>query len=463
MQKENNILSGSLFGTDGIRGRPGRYPLNKKMLLRIATGFADYLNQGNKKKERLKVVIGKDTRLSGEKIQQFLAEAFISRGIDVILAGTITTPGLSYLTRSLSCAMGVVVSASHNKPTDNGIKVFDSRGCKISVEQEKEIERIIFAAAENPLLSKMSASSNRKGKVSLLKDGYQRYLNFLRSTAKGLNLKGFKIAVDCAWGAASPFAKELFVSLGARVYSIHDSPSGHHINKGGALNPEILKRLVVKTNSAMGLALDGDADRGIIIDEEGKVLDGDFILAIMASYFKRHKKLARDTIVTTAMSNFGLRSFLASQNIKTIITDVGDKHVLDALIKHGLNLGGEQSGHIIFRDYSPAPDGLLTALQVLRALKDSGMTLSKLSSCISKFPQVLINVAVREKKPFEQLPLLCAKLDHFNRQLADSGRILLRYSGTESLARVMVEGKDKKTITEIAQVLAEHIRQEIGA
>jgi len=457
MFKKDALNLNHLFGTDGIRGTPGKYPLTPHMLARIAYGLADYLvfNPGLRPQRKPRVIIGRDTRLSGKKIESFLVDAFVSHSVDVYLCGAITTPGLSVLVRKYNCSLGVMISASHNKPTDNGIKIFNSQGQKLNSQQEKAIEEIVFNQTV-PTKPKGSAKS------ITLKDSHHCYVEFLASTVKGLNLKGVKICLDCAFGAASPFAREVFHRLGATVYSIHDKPSGRHINKGGAINPVRLQKLVIKTKADIGVALDGDGDRGVLIAENGLILDGDYILTIMADYLKSQNLLNKDTVVTTVMSNFGLRSFLASIGVKTIITDVGDKYVLDALLRYGLNLGGEQSGHIIFKDYSFAPDGLLTSLQLLKVMKATGKKLSELAQKMRKFPQILLNIKVKEKRPFESFLTLQERLKYFNRQLENQGRILLRYSGTEPLARVMVEGKDEDMITSIANTLAEHIKREIG-
>jgi len=462
------IRKDTLFGTDGIRGTPGVYPLSDGMIYKIGSGIASYIStRGGLKKgqplksheKRLKVVIGKDTRLSGHKIEAMLADSIKERGIDVLLAGIITTPGLSFLTKNLKADMGIMISASHNKATDNGVKFFSSRGAKLSCEEEKQIEDIIF----DSLMHDTSKDSQVSiGAIAKIRDAQAKYVKFLSSTLEGLDLNGVRIALDCAFGAASGFAKKLLKNLGANVYSINDKPQGDNINLGGAINPSFLKELVLKVKADIGIAVDGDGDRGILVDEKGQVLDGDFTMAIMAKHLLKKNRLPKNTIVTTVMSNFGLRAFLTEIGAKIHLTDVGDKYVLEALLKNNLNFGGEQSGHIIFLDYLFTPDGLLTALQVLKVMKDSGCILSELSKCISKFPQVLVNVRVKERKPFEEMPSVGEKLRHFNEQLNDEGRILLRYSGTESLARVMVEGRNKDEIQNIADSLANEIRQEIG-
>jgi phosphoglucosamine mutase len=447
-----------LFGTDGIRGTPGVYPLTDQMLSVIAGAIAQSVLSLRRTKKKSKIVVGKDTRLSGESIEKMLAESIRAFGIDVLLAGTITTPGLAFFVKELKADAGIMISASHNKATDNGIKFFNSQGHKFSEQEEERVEDIIF----NDLVSRPQASSWGKGKVRKIKNAQERFVRFLVSTVKGLDLTGLKIALDCAWGAAAPFAKKLFTDLGAEVESIHDQPLGHKVNEGGAIDPSILKKLVLDSAADIGIAVDGDGDRGILVDEKGQVLDGDCALAIIARYLKQKNRLAKDTVVGTLMSNYGLKVSLEESGIKMICTNVGDKYVLEALLKNNLSLGGEQSGHIIFLDYLATPDGLLTALQMLGVMRESKTPLSQLRKCMTKFPQILVNVRVREKRPFEQMSVLDEKLKMFLVQLKDQGRVLLRYSGTEALARVMVEGPDRELIENIAQSLAGQIKEEIG-
>lgn len=449
-----------LFGTDGIRGTPGVYPLTDGMIYKIGSGIARFLSSYKKEsKNKRKAVIGKDTRLSGQRIQSILAEAINAQGIDVLQVGIIASPGLSFLTKHFDADMGIMISASHNKASDNGIKFFNSKGHKLSCQEEEKLEKIIFEGLTNQTAE---LRSKRKGKVRIVKDAQAKYVKFLTSTLEGLNLKGMRIAIDCACGAASLFAKKLFNRLGAKVYAINDKPQGDSINQGGALDPGSLKDLVLKSGAHIGIAVDGDGDRGILVDEKGEILDGDFIMAIIARYLIEKNKLAQNAIVTTVMSNYGLRTSIEESGGQAIITDVGDKYVLEALLKNNLNFGGEQSGHIIFLEYLPTPDGLLTGLQLLKLMQNKKFTLSELRKCMTKFPQVLVNVKVKEKKPFEEMSSLNEKLSSFTEQLKNEGRILLRYSGTEPLARVMVEGKNKELIEEIANSLASEIRQEIG-
>lgn len=458
--KSAKIDKEKLFGTDGIRGTPGVYPLTDEMISKIGFGIARYLRTHRGLAWRRKVVIGKDTRASGHKIENLLADSITRLGIDCLLVGTITTPGLSYLTKELKADMGIMISASHNKATDNGIKFFNSKGHKLSAKEEETVEEVIFDSVTHEVKNHLRI---RNGRSRTVKNAQSRYVKFLISTVEGINLKGITIALDCAFGAASAFARKLFKKLGARVYCINDAPQGDNINIGGAIDPSFIKTLVLKVRADIGVAVDGDGDRGILVNDKGEVLDGDFILAIIARFLYKKNRLAQNTVVGTVMSNLGLKVSLDEIGAKIITTPVGDKYVLEALLKHNLSLGGEQSGHIIFLEYLSSPDGLLTALQTLKVMRETKARLSELSKCITKFPQLLINVKVREKKPFEEMASVIEKLDRFNSQLKDEGRILLRYSGTEPLARVMVEGRNKNLVQEIADSLAGQIKQEIGA
>ncbi len=450
-----------IFGTDGIRGTPGTYPLTDGMVFKIGGSVARLLHYKRKEKDSpLKVIIGKDTRLSGYRIETILSDAVSSYGVDVVLAGIIPTPGLAFLVKELSADMGIMISASHNKPTDNGIKFFSSGGYKILPQDEEWIEEIIF---NNLIHSFVDLTCQTRGEISPFEPADSLYLNFLKSILGNLDLEGMKVCLDCCCGATATFARRLFEQLKAQVISINDSPCGENINRGGAMNPEILKGLVVNSRSDIGFAFDGDGDRMILVDEEGSILDGDYILAIIAGYLLKNQRLPKDTIVATVMSNYGLKLAIEKLGGNIIFTDVGDKYVLESLIKNNLNLGGEQSGHIILLEHSPTPDGLLTALKIIKILKEQNTSLSELAKCFKKMPQILVNVKVKEKKPFDSIPSVWEAISDSNTRLKDKGRLLLRYSGTEPLARIMVEGEDENSIAEIAHSLAARIKEEIGA
>ncbi len=447
-----------LFGTDGIRGTPGEYPLTPDMIAGIMKAVASRIPAA-RGAHRPSIAIGKDTRLSGDFIEETLVSAITGCGVDAVLVGTITTPGLSYLTSALDCDAGVMISASHNKPSDNGIKFFNATGHKFSPSDEAAVEAIVFGSVQ-PCAA--GAATALTGRVRRIEDAQDRYVTFLQSTVDGLDLTGFKIALDCAWGAAAPFARRLFTGLGAEVTAIHDKPSGHSINDGGAVKPEVLKKLVLASGAHIGVAVDGDGDRGILVNERGEVLDGDCTMAIIGRHLLQNNRLPKKAIVATVMSNLGLKAALEEFGGRMVVTGVGDKHVLQALLENGLSVGGEQSGHVIFFDYLSTPDGLLTALQILKVMKETGRTLADLGACMVRFPQILVNVKVRERKPFEEIPALQERMDSYHTQLSSDGRILLRYSGTELLARVMVEGRNRELIETIAHSIADHIRQDIG-
>ncbi|MFH1996291.1 MAG: phosphoglucosamine mutase [Candidatus Omnitrophota bacterium] len=449
-----------LFGTDGIRGTPGEYPLTDEMIFRIGSGVAHHLRKIQKENVKQKIVIGKDTRATSSHLEGILATTITVHNIEALGAGFITTPGLSFLVKKTGADMGIMISASHNRAQDNGIKLFDTQGFKLSEVEEADIEDMIFS---DEVHAPDDISTFPKHQPAPLKSARKDYVNFLLSTMEGFDLKGVKVALDCACGATSPFAKRVLKDLGAAVFAINDKPHGDNINTGGALDPEELCDLVLTKKADMGLALDGDGDRGIVVDDKGNILDGDRILAIAARYLLKKGRLAKKTVVATVMSNIGLRQAIAESGGKIICTKVGDKYVLEEIRKNDLTLGGEQSGHIIFYEYLPTPDGIVTGLQMLKVMKNDRVPLSVLAECMTKFPQILVNIPVTEKRPFEKMPSVSSSLKRFNDQLKDEGRILLRYSGTEQLARVMVEGKDKGSITEIANSLADEIKKEIGA
>lgn len=457
----NNISKTErLFGTDGIRGTPGEYPLTDGMIYKIGSSIAKVILYKRAHEKAPSVVIGKDTRLSGERIETILYDAITKHGVDVLLAGIMTTPGLSFLVKDCHADMGLMISASHNKPSDNGIKLFNAKGYKLFPEEERWIEDIIFGTI---IHHSNEFASRPKGSVRELAGATERYLAFLKSSAQGIDLKGMRIAIDCCWGSTSMFAKRLFEQLGAEVRPIHDLPQGENINMGGTMNPQLLKDLVIENKSDAGFAFDGDGDRAMVVDGGGAILDGDYILAMVALHLLKQNKLPHNSVVVTVMSNYGLKAALDAHEVKQITTGVGDKHVLEALVKNNLTIGGEQSGHIIFLDYLPTPDGMLTALQILKVMREDKLPLGELARCMTKYPQILINVRVREKKPFDEILSVHQKLQEYNEQLKGTGRILLRYSGTEALARIMVEGKDKGQIEAIAQSLADAIKEEIGS
>jgi phosphoglucosamine mutase len=448
-----------LFGTDGIRGTPGVYPLTDGMIFKIGLSAAKLLLRTGKKDKNCKIVIGKDTRLSGDRIEIILSDAAKFYSIDVVLAGTIPTPGLSFLVRHLNADMGVMISASHNKATDNGIKFFTKGGSKLSPEEESWMEELLLGSL---IHASNGQTSKKKGDISRYPQAANVYKSFLNSTVKDTPLGGLKVVLDCAWGATSGIAPSLFRELGIDTETIHDIPDGANINLGGALDPSVLKAKVLEKKADCGFAFDGDGDRVVLVDEKGNVLDGDYIMAIIGLYLLEKNKLSKDTLVASVMSNYGLKRALGERGGKLLYTPVGDKYLMEKLIKQNLNLGGEQSGHIILKEYSISPDGMLVALQILKIIKETKKPLGELAGVMQKLPQILVNVKVKHKKPLHTIPSLWEAITQSNKKLKNSGRLLVRYSGTEPLARIMVEGEDERIIEEIALSLRDIFEKELG-
>lgn len=446
----------ALFGTDGIRGEAGRFPLDASTVTTIGFSLASHLAETIKEPV---IVTGRDTRESGEWLEQALIEGATHAGVKCLSAGVITTPGVAYLTRHLKAHAGVVISASHNPYQDNGIKIFSPSGQKIDDALERQIESDI--AKGFPNIDSGSQNPLPKASTSLRND----YLDFLTNEiANDLSLHGLTIVVDCANGASTEFAPRLFETLGARVIAINCKPDGRNINlNSGSLHIESLMEAVAKENADLGVAFDGDADRSLFVDEKGGFVDGDATLWVLASHLRSHGQLKDDTVVATVMSNVGLEIAFRAVGIKLVRTDVGDKYVLDELLSRGANLGGEQSGHIILPALSLAGDGMITALSLLRALRESGQTLTAATAGFQKYPQILVNVRVREKVALDQIPAVDAAVRAVEERLSHKGRLLLRYSGTEALARVMIEGENQFEIEDYANRIASAIKREIGA
>ena len=452
-----------LFGTDGIRGEAGKFPLDSKTVCIIGRSLARHLAERTAGGTP-RIVIGRDTRESGLRIEQDLIRGARELGAAVQSAGIITTPGVAFLARTLPADAGVVVSASHNPYQDNGIKIFDPSGRKLDDATERLIERDIVKGdaccnSENALES--HASENESGAAEL----QTRYLDYLTlEVGKDSSLDNLSIVIDCANGAAYELAPQLFTRLGAHVFAINNHPDGKNINRHcGSLHLEVLQREVLARHADFGVAFDGDADRALFADANGKLIDGDGTMWIIANCLKSRGELKGDTVVTTVMSNVGLEVALRSRGIKMVRTDVGDKYVLDELLRTGFAMGGEQSGHIIFPGLSLAGDGMITTLSVLRAMRDQKKPLAKLAEGFQRFPQILVNVRVREKRPFDELPEIQGLAREVEDKLGDQGRLLLRYSGTEPLARVMIEGESETEVQALANSLAEAIKSEIGA
>jgi phosphoglucosamine mutase len=454
-----------LFGTDGVRSVAGQFPLDEKTVSLIGQSLT--LNLTGELGRAPRIVIGRDTRESGPEIERWLADGAAACGAQVESAGVITTPGVAYITRTEAFDAGVVISASHNPYRDNGIKIFSPSGKKLDDQMERRIEEDLqewsaIQAGGDKTESVINDQSNiRVAEAARYKENYLSYL--VEEAGRGARLDGMKLAIDCANGAASGIAPELFKRLGATVEVLSATPDGKNINEQcGSLHMENLQKTVLDLGLDLGIAFDGDADRALFVDGSGALVDGDHILLILAEHMKSSGALAKDTVVATVMSNIGLEIALRERGIELIRAQVGDRYVLEELLARGASLGGEQSGHIIFPSISLAGDGLITAIEVLRAVKESGHTLTELGSKLTKFPQVLINVQVSSKPQLESLPDVMTEIERIEKQLEGRGRLLVRYSGTENLARVMIEGENQNKIEEQARRLAGVIKQAIG-
>jgi phosphoglucosamine mutase len=462
-----------LFGTDGMRGEAGRFPLDAATVRTVGRSLARHLAVSLGRAPR--VVTGRDTRESGVWIESaFLQGALAGGAAEAVSAGVITTPGVAYLARTLPADAGVVISASHNPFQDNGIKIFAPTGRKLDDATERLIESDIYAefaegagAAPNKfhesgaIDNQIRAGEEERRAVKLR----ARYLEYLsEEVAADLNLDGLTIVVDCANGAASELAPALLTRLGARVVSAFDAPDGRNINLGcGSLHTDVLQRRVVEEGAHLGVAYDGDADRSLFVDARGQLVDGDATLWVLAKRLLERGELADHCVVATVMSNLGLELALRSLGVKLLRADVGDKYVLEELLRTGAALGGEQSGHIIFPRTSLAGDGLITTVNLLRAMREAGRPLHELTEGFKRLPQVLTNVRVREKPPFEEVTEIESCAGDVRAQLGGRGRLLLRYSGTEPLARVMIEGERQDEIERLAERLAGVIRRSLGA
>lgn len=446
----------ALFGTDGIRGEAGKFPLDTTTVKAIGYSLAAHLAGAG---DTPKIVIGRDTRESGESIEQALIQGAAAAGAECLSAGVITTPGVAFITRKLRAAAGVVISASHNPYQDNGIKIFAPSGRKMDDSVEQMIEADIYAKVEIPSSPETAASS-----PEVEEKLHEEYLSFLANEiGNGLRLDGLRLLIDCANGASSAFAPLLFTRLGGEVVAINAAPDGRNINRDcGSLHIESLRERVVQEDADLGVAFDGDADRSLFVDAEGNFVDGDATLWALATHLQAHGQLKDNVVVATVMSNIGLEIALRSRDIRLERTDVGDKYVLEELLTLGASLGGEQSGHIIMPELSLAGDGMITTLCLLRALRESRKSLAEMTTGFKRYPQILLNVRVREKVNFAELPAVQKAVSEVEERLSQNGRLLLRYSGTEPLARVMIEGENQSDIDAYAHKIADVITHEIG-
>lgn len=451
-----------LFGTDGIRGTANQWPMTPDMVVKVgqAIGYLLRKEAGDNPVAMRKVVIGKDTRLSGYMIEQALASGLNSMGIFVQLVGPLPTPGIGYLTRTMRAAAGIVISASHNPFHDNGIKVFGADGFKISEDMEREIERLVLEEDLTPKLP----PSKEIGRTRRIEDAQGRYIVYVKGTFPlEYTLDGMRIVLDTANGASYKVAPSVFQELGAEVIHLGDDPNGTNINdKVGALYPQKLAEAVLQYRADVGISLDGDADRVIMVDEKGEIVNGDRILAICALHMKERGLLKGDTLVATQMSNFGLEKRMNEAGIKLVKTGVGDKYVVEEMRKHGYNLGGEQSGHIIFLDHTTTGDGCIAALSVLAVMKQTGKKMSDLNHVFEDVPQILINCRVKRRAELGELAGYNEMIRAIEKKLAGNGRVFVRFSGTEPVIRVLVEGTDKTQITQFAEEIASFLEKELS-
>ena len=448
-----------LFGTDGVRGVANVHPMTAEMALGLGRALAYLVRSGP---HRHRIVVGKDTRLSGYMLEQAIASGICSMGVDVMLCGPLPTPGIAFLTESMRADAGVVISASHNPYQDNGIKFFSRDGFKLPDEMELRIERLLLDGAED--FRALRPTATRIGKAKRLDDAIGRYVVFLKSLfPKDLTLDGLTVVVDCAHGAAYHVAPAVFEELGSKVIPLGVKPDGTNINDAcGAVHPEGMARAIQRHGADLGLALDGDADRVILADEKGRVVDGDAIMALLGRDLVRAGTLAKRTVVATVMSNIGLERALAPVKGRVVRTAVGDRYVVEEMRRSGYNFGGEQSGHLIFLDHVTTGDGVAAALNVLGVMQREGRPLSELARCFEPVPQALVNVVVREKRPLSEFLAVGRAIAAVEKALGTDGRVLVRFSGTENKVRVLVEGPDGKRIRAQAEAIAEELRKAIG-
>ncbi len=448
---------GKLFGTDGIRGRANEYPMTAEMALNIGRATAHLF----KRKGHIpSIIVGKDTRVSGYMFESAIISGICSMGVNAISVGVIPTPGIAFLTSSMRADAGIVISASHNPLQDNGIKIFSGDGFKLPDEKELSIEDLILANN----IQKLHPAPGDLGKVYRMDDARGRYIVFLKhSFPKELILEGSRIVLDCANGATYKVAPETFFELGAEVITLFDRPDGKNINVNcGSQYPERLTEEVVKRKADVGFAFDGDGDRVIAVDEKGKVLTGDQILAICANSIKKEGNLANNLVIRTIMSNIGLSIALQKLGIDSILTKVGDRYVIEEMLNRGAVVGGEDSGHVIFRQHHTTGDGIITALQILTAMKKEGTRLSDLAKIMTVFPQALINVDVNARPDISTVPQIVKIIKDVESALGPKGRVLVRYSGTQNMCRVMVEGPTQRETERYCQQIAAVVKEMIG-
>jgi phosphoglucosamine mutase len=454
-----------IFGTDGVRGTANVEPVTAETILKLGCAAAHVfknLQQTPRGRGRHQIVVGKDTRLSGYLLENAVSAGILSMGVDVLFIGPLPTPGIAYVTRSLRADAGIAITASHNPYDDNGVKFFRSDGYKLDDEIEAEIENLVFSGEVENIRPRASAI----GKAVRIDDALGRYIEHAKNTfPRGQTLEGLRIVVDCGNGASYKATPTVLRELGAEVFAFGVHPNGTNINLDcGSMFPDLMCQKVWEHRAHVGIAHDGDADRVLLCDDRGRLIDGDDIMAIAGLDLMRNGNLAHNTVVATVMSNAGLEVALQNAGGRLVRTPVGDKYVIDEMLTHGFSFGGEQSGHMIFGNHSTTGDGLVTALQVLRIMQSSGKPLSELTRCWARFPQVVTNVKVRDKRPFEELDGVVTMVKEAENAIApNGGRILLRYSGTEPKARLLIEGRDAQVIELWSRKIAECIRRQVGA
>jgi phosphoglucosamine mutase len=453
-----------IFGTDGVRGVANVEPVTAETALKLGRAAARVFTQLNPRTipegTRPKIVLGKDTRLSGYMLENALVAGITSLGVDVLIIGPLPTPGVAYITRSLRADAGIVLSASHNPYEDNGIKFFRHDGYKLDDQVEDKIEQLVFTGE----VDSIRPTAGKIGRAARIDDALGRYVEFAKASfPRKMSLEELRVAVDVANGAAYKSTPCILRELGAEVLVAHNEPNGMNINDAcGSTYPEEIQRIVKETGADVGVTHDGDADRVLLCDENGEIVDGDEILAIAAIDLLKNRQLQDNTLVATVMSNFGLNEALVANGGKVIRTRVGDRYVIEEMVARNLNLGGEQSGHIIFRDFTTTGDGIISALQILRIMHTTGLPLSKLKTCLKKYPQAQRNLKVKTKPPIEELSEVVKLRDEAERELGGKGRVLLRYSGTEPKIRLLIEGREMDKIDKHANRIADAIQTAIG-
>ncbi|MGD0261432.1 MAG: phosphoglucosamine mutase [Verrucomicrobiota bacterium] len=453
-----------IFGTDGVRGTANTEPVTAETALKLGRAAGHVfktLESQPRGRGRHKIVLGKDTRLSGYMLENALSSGILSMGVDVLFIGPLPTPGVAYVTRSLRADAGIVITASHNPYDDNGIKFFRADGYKLDDKIEYEIESLVFSGA----IENIRPTADAIGKAVRIDDALGRYIEYAKASfPRGLTLEGLRLVVDCAHGAAYKSTPCVLRELGAEVIVYGNQPDGKNINQDcGSMHPTLMCQKIREHRADLGIAHDGDADRVLLCDEKGTLIDGDDMMAIAGLDLLEQGKLAKRTLVSTVMSNAGLEAAIAAAGGRVVRTGVGDRQVIDEMLRQGCNFGGEQSGHLIFRDYCTTGDGLVAALQILRIMQARELPLSKLAQCWTRFPQIVTNIVVRQKRPFEELDEVGQLVADAEAELkGQDGRVFLRYSGTEPKARLLIEGRDPATVQKWTRKITEAIRKQVG-